>query len=209
VIPPPHDIVRAVRAELATPGRYHLHASAAPPHRAWFETALNWIGDQFTRLEQAIASRTHFGPEANAALGDIAILAALLVVGFIAARLLLLLQVERDGYAAMPLHGTRSAQALARAASDAAERGDYAHAIRLLFAAAVVLLDLRGVVADDESATVNELRRSLRSRNSEAERPFSALAGAYTAAAYAERGVDAAAWSSARDAYARLTEISS
>jgi len=206
---PPHDIVRAVRDELATPGRYHLHASAAPPHRSWFESALNYIGDQFSRLIQAIASRTHFGPSANAALGDVAILVALLVVGYLAARLLLSLQVERDGYAVMPLHGTRSAQALARAASESAERGDYAHAIRLLFAAAVVLLDLRGVVADNESATVNELRRSLRARGSEAERPFATLAGAYTAAAYAERGVDANAWSGARDAYTRLTEISS
>ncbi|HVA27755.1 MAG TPA: DUF4129 domain-containing protein [Candidatus Baltobacteraceae bacterium] len=206
---PPHDIVRAVRTELATPGRYHLHPTLLRERQSWFTIAFRYVAQAVARLEHAIASRVHVGAGATSAIGDLLLLGALLGVGFVAARLLLSMQLEREMRDVHALLPARSAQALARAASDAAERGDYARAIRLLFAAAVVLLDLRGVVADDESATINELRRSLRARDSQAESPFAAIAGVYTAAVYAEHRIDEGAWASARDAYARLTEVAS
>lgn len=204
---PPHDIVRAVRTELATPGRYHLHPRALSAQPSWLELAFRWVSHAYGRFEQALAARLHIGGEASGIIGDVLVVASVFTVAFVAARLLVTIQLERGTLESHPLIATRSAQALSRAAAEAAAGGDYAHAVRLLFAASVVMLDLRGVVADDESATINELRRMLRARASAAEPPFAEIARAYTAAAYAQRGIDADAWLRAQAAYARLAEL--
>ena len=68
-----------------------------------------------------------------------------------------------------------------------------------------MLLDLRGVVHDDPSATVNDLRRALRARNAAAEGPFVDIARAFSSAAYAEERLDEPALNAAREAYDRLS----
>lgn len=202
---PPHDLVRAVRAELATPGRYHFET----PHgirRSWLEVAFAWIADRYREFVQALSAHLHVSARGVSLAGDVLVVLAVIAIGVIGAQLLLALQTERLSRAhALALAPARSAHALARRAAEAAERGAYASAIRLLFTAAVTLLDLRGVVHDDESATINDLRREIRERNTGAEEPFVAIASAYTAAAYAEERLDAGAWERARDAYRRLT----
>jgi Domain of unknown function (DUF4129) len=203
---PPHDIVRAVRTELATPGRYHLHAAVANAGHSWLWYLFHWVSDAFARFLNALASRMHLGRQGAATIGDLLVFGSMLLVAFVAARLMLSMQLERSAYGARDLSPARSAQALSRAASEAAAAGNYGQAIRLLFAAAVVMLDLRGVVHDDESATVNELRRALRARGGAVEAPFAAIARTYTDAAYAERAIDEGAWQRARDAYAQLAE---
>lgn len=203
---PPHDLVQAVRAELATPGRYHL-AQTRAAHRSWLQTALQWLSDRYADLLHALQSRVHVGPSAVSILGDSIVIACIVVLGVVGARLLIALQVERAGrVGAIAIGPPRSAHAIARAAGNAATSGDYARAIRLLFAAAVTLLDLRGVLHDDPSATVNDLRRALRARNVAAEGPFVELARAFSAAAYAEQALDASAWEAAQNAYERLSE---
>jgi len=204
---PPHDIVRAVRSELATPGRYHLHAPTTPEHHSWLWYAFHWVSDTLTRFEHALSSRLHLSPQSSALIGDVLVFGSMLLVAIVAARLLISMQLEGGRAEVHALAPARNAQAISRAASEAAAAGDYARAIRLLFAAAVVMLDLRGVVHDDESATVNELRRALRSRGGDVEAPFAAIARTYTDAAYAERAIDETAWRQARDAYARLAEV--
>lgn len=207
-IHPPHDIVRAVRTELAIPGRYHLHpATAARP--SWLELAVRWVADAFGRFERLLSARLHLSPAQSSVIGDAVVIACVTLVAFVAARMLIAMQLERGRFQPQMLGSSRSAQALSRAAQEAALSGDFVRAIRLIFAASVVMLDLRGVVADDESATVNELRRALRARASAAEPPFSEIARAYTDAAYAERGVDADTWARAQAAYARLAESAS
>lgn len=204
---PPHDIVRAVRTELAMPGRYHLHASATTARHTWLWYAFAWISDTLSRFENALSSRLHVNSQTSAVVGDVLVFGCMLLVAIVAARLLITMQIEGGQAGAQALAPSRNAQAISRAASEAANAGDYGRAIRLLFAAAVVMLDLRGVVHDDESATVNELRRALRARGGAAEAPFAAIAHAYTDAAYAERAIDESAWRQARDAYARLAEL--
>jgi hypothetical protein len=71
----------------------------------------------------------------------------------------------------------------------------------LLFAATVVALDLRGVVTEDPSATVGDLRRALRSRQTELVPPFDAVAAPFVASAYAERAVEPADWERAHAAF--------
>ncbi|MGC2244865.1 MAG: DUF4129 domain-containing protein, partial [Candidatus Aquilonibacter sp.] len=98
------------------------------------------------------------------------------------------------------------AHALAALAAQAASAGDYARAVRLLFIAAVTLLDLRGVVRDERSATVNELRRRLHERDGALEPAFVEIARLYTATAYAQTPVDPDAWLRARAAYDNLAQ---
>ena len=198
-------LVQAVRAELATPGRYHL-AQMRAVHRSWLQIALQWLSDRYADLLHALQSRLHVGSNAVSAFGDVIVIACIIVLGVVGARLLIALQVERARRSsAIAIGPPRSAHAIARAAGEAATSGDYPRASRLLFAAAVTLLDLRGVLHDDPSATVNDLRRALRARNASAEAPFVEIARAFSAAAYAEQHLDASAWETARSAYERLS----
>ena len=126
-------------------------------------------------------------------------------IAVVVAHLLLQLQYERTRRErAIALAPARSAHALAVAAAQAANAGDYARAIRLMFMAAVTLLDLRGVVRDERSATINELRRALHERDGELEPAFVEIARLYTAAAYAQTPAGPDAWERARDAYDQL-----
>ncbi len=206
---PPHDLVQAVRAELATPGRYHL-AQTSTVHRSWLQIALQWLYDRYGDLLHALQSRLHVGPNAVSVFGDAIVVVCVIVVGVVGARLLITLQVERARRSStISIGPPRSAHAIASAAGDAAAAGDYVRAIRLLFAAAVTLLDLRGILHDDPSATVNDLRRALRARNAAAEPPFVEIARMFSAAAYAEQHLDATAWEAARSAYERLSASAS
>ncbi|MDE2481286.1 MAG: hypothetical protein KGN02_03750 [bacterium] len=205
---PPHDIVRAVRDELAVPGRYDLDATVRPPHRSWLEIALTWVGDRLRDLEHTVAAHVHIGRGERSLFGDVLVLGSLLVVAYVAARLLAQAEYDRaQRGGAVSLSPARSAHALSVRAGQAAAEGDYARAVRIIFAAAVTLLDLRGVVRDEESATINDLRRRLRERGAAVETPFVEIARAYTSAAYAERPTDAQAWERARTAYGELTRI--
>jgi hypothetical protein len=202
--PPPHDIVAAVRDELAVPGRYHLGTVRAA-NEPWWVKIWEWIGDRLSDIFRAVFSHSNVGPGAINAVGDLLIAAALLAITIIGARLLVSWEASRRrSSSAVPLGGSRSAHALMAAASNAAAAGAYARAVRLVFSAAVTLLDLRGVIADEPSATVNQLRRALATRDPRAGEPFLRIARLYTAAAYAERPAGDEAWQAARGAYDAL-----
>jgi hypothetical protein len=202
---PPHDIVKTVRAELATPGLYHLHPTAtAQPSPFWI--ALQWLYERYIAFEHALAAKLKLGAGARDLLGDALVLLCVLVVGIALARLLASLQGEYGARGApSPLARSRSAHAIVIAAGDAAASEDYARAVRLLFTAAVVLLDMRGVLSDEESATINELRRAFHRRGRGDEAAFEEIARLYTDAAYAESLLDARAWTRAHDAYQSLS----
>ena len=136
------------------------------------------------------------------AIGDILIGFAVLALVFAVIRLLAEFQIDRRRAAAVEaLNPARDARKLYERATAAALRGDLTAASRLLFAAAVVALDLRGVVAEDPSATVGDLRRALRSRQNELVPPFDAVAAPFVASTYAERAVEAADWERAHAAF--------
>ncbi len=205
---PPHDIVRAVRSELARPGRYHLHDHAAIREKSWLEIVFQWIYDRFMDFQHLLASHIKIGATGASIIGDVMIGLAVAAVALVAARFLMTLQEEETARTeTTALASARSASVLARAASDAAANGDYARAIRFLFAAAVTLLDLRGVVRNEASATVNDLRHALHERNARADEPFVTIARAFTTAAYAERRLDEDSWNDASAAYARLLAV--
>jgi hypothetical protein len=74
----------------------------------------------------------------------------------------------------------------------------------LLFASTLALLDVRGVVPADASATVGDVRRQLRRSDASAVSSFDLVAGAFVAGTYAERPIGEPEWQRARDAYAGI-----
>jgi hypothetical protein len=200
---PPIAIVRAVRAELAVPGRYHLAAN--PSHRSLFDMLLQWLGDRWNELWSLLTSHLKLGPGGTSLIGDAIVVLCVGAIAVIGAHVLSQFQYERTRRARVTaLAAPRSAHALAAQAAQAAQAGDYARAIRLVFIAAVTLLDLRGVVRDERSATINELRRALHERDGALEPAFVEIARLYTAAAYAQMPAGPDAWQRARAAYDQL-----
>jgi hypothetical protein len=198
------DVAAAVRAELAVPGRYQLSAPTVR-HRSLFDAVFQWLWDRWNELFHALFSHIKIGPQGTSLIGDAVIVICVVTIAAIGAHLLMQLQDERSRRdRAVALAPARSAHAFAAAASAAANAGDYARAIRLLFIAAVTLLDLRGVMRDERSSTVNQLRRALHARRGNLDQPFAEIARLYTAAAYAQSPAGADAWDRARTAYDQL-----
>ncbi len=208
ISPPPIDISRAVRTELAVPGRYHLEKAVAA-HRSLFGIVFQWLYDRWNDLWRVLASHVKIGPAGASIIGDVLVVACVLAIALIGAHLLVQFEHERmRRERAIALAQPRSAHALAALAAQAAGAGDYARAVRLLFMAAVTLLDLRGVVRDERSATVNELRRRLHERDGALEPAFVEIARLYTATAYAQTPAGPDAWQRARAAYDHLSASS-
>jgi hypothetical protein len=205
-VKPPADIAAAVRAELAVPGRYDIHEAVRPAHEPWWLTAWRWIWDRLADLAHAIGQRVPNASGFERVAGVLLVLAALALVAYVLARLIVALDVRTRRPQSVPLGSAPNAHALMQAAMQAAAAREYTRAVRIAFIAAVTLLDLRGVVRDDASATVNELRSALAARGPAVGEPFLRLARLYTAAAYAETPADDADWGAARGAYDALVK---
>jgi hypothetical protein len=197
------DFAAAARRELATPGRYQLSTKIAPPPQpTLWQQLWQWIGDRLREIWNALNDRVHIGQSGAVAIGDLLIGLAVLALVFVAIRLLAEFQIDRRRAAAVEALGApRDARKLYERATAAARKGDFTAASRLLFAATVVALDLRGVVAEDPSATVGDLRRALRSRQTELVTPFDAVAAPFVASTYAERSIEPADWDRAHAAF--------
>ena len=197
-----------MRTELAVPGRYQLRAAAVEAHASWWQLFAIWLGDRWNEFAHRFFPHLRVNAHTASIAGDVVVLLCVVIVAFTAAQLLSSLQLARERRASIGTlqSSARSAHALVVAAMREAENGAYGSAVRLLFAAGVTLLDLRGVVHDERSTTINEVRRLLRVRNASAEVPFIDLACIYTNVAYAERPVNAALWEDAKAAYERLSE---
>lgn len=199
----PSDLNAMLQRELATPGLYNLSAKIAPPpNRPWYQQLWDWLYGWLQKLWNALFGNVRIGRGGALAIGDLLIGAAILALLYAVIRLLAEFQIERGRAAAVEALGASpDARALYQRARAAAGKGDFAAASRLLFAASVVALDLRGIVAEDPSATVGDLRRALRSREASLVAPFDAVAAPFVASTYAERPVAGADWERAHDAF--------
>lgn len=202
--PPPIDPHTLARQILSQP-RFRVHIAAGQP-RTWFDIAMSWLRDRWSALVDTFAHHVHVGANATIAAGDIILALTAGVVLIVAVRLV-------SGYIrenATPAHAVRelsprfAAEALFAQSVLAAERGEFTAAISLLFRAALTALDIRGVVHDEPSRTVNECRREIRERAPLFLGPFDALARIFTAALYADVPVTQAQWTAAREAYSHL-----
>ena len=207
----PPNLQALAQRELASPGRYNLTETPAPPvHESLWKRFLRWLGEQWDRLWRSLSKRVHFSERAANGIGWtlLAVVASILL--WVAVRLLVNLQLARSRKRldAQPLQAGLDPQALYQKARESANRGEYGRAALLLFAATVALLDLRGAVSADRSSTVGDLRRELRSNDASLVALFDAVAGPFVQTAYAERAVDASQWERAERGYTRLSESS-
>jgi hypothetical protein len=203
---PPADLTLLAQRELAIAGRYQLTESSAPPAESLWARAMEWLSARWQELWKRLFARAHVGGQAITSIGDVMLVLVAVLLLFVLVRLLTNLQIERSRakLAYEPLRAAPDPHSLYVAARRAAKTGDYGHASLLLFAATIALLDVRGTVHGDPSATVGEVRRELRSRDAALISPFDAIAAPFVQKAYAERAVGAPEWDRARDAFVTL-----
>jgi hypothetical protein len=201
---PPID-ARALARLILSEHRFRLGTHAAAPPRTWWDIALSWLGDRWVAFLAAFTTHVRFGKTAGVLVGDI--LVVVIAVFVLAVLFRLLSNTVADAAparSAAPLPRTLRAHALYEKSLRTAAAGDYAAAIAMLFRAALVCLDVRGVVHDRPSFTVNETRRAVREHAAAYIDGFEILARIFTDVLYAERPVTADQWSRAREAYAAI-----
>lgn len=200
------DLQALAARELATPGRYQIANPPPPAYEPWWARPWRWLHDRWERFWQAIFGHVHVGRQTIANIGDVVLVLLGLLVIYVVVRLLMNLQLAREGSrtSSAPLEEPPSPRALYKAACSAASRGDYGSAALLLFAATVALLERRGDVRAPHTATVGDLRRDLRAHNAKLVVAFDAVAAPFVQRAYAERGIDERQWEDARDAFDQL-----
>lgn len=178
-------------------------ANAAPPPKTLWQQFVDWIGDRWNGLMKALFGKIHVSAGTGNILADLAIALFAGVVLFAGIRLFTGWQFDRGAARSSyrSLDPQASAHGLYLQACGLAQRGDFAGAVRTIFLAAVVALDFRGVVRDDASATVGEMRRILRARDRDLVGAFDRVATPFVATAYAEVPVADADWESARSGY--------
>lgn len=199
----PHALARAI---LAQP-RFRMQVTGVRP-RTWWDALRDWVGDRWNQLIDAFSHHVRIGAKTSVAIGDVLLVAVIVLVLVVAVRLLLGMVRENgaasQGVRELPVRA--DANALHAAAQEAAARNEYAHAIALLLRAALATLDARGVLRDDPARTVNECRRDVRENAPQLNAPFDAIARAFTAAVYAEDRVTHEQWTQAERAYAAFAK---
>ena len=207
--PLPPNLQALAQRELASPGRYNLTETPMPPAReSLWQRLLSWLGDRWDRLWRSLSERVHFSERTANGIGWALLAVVALILLWVAVRLLVNLQLvrSRKRLDAQSLQELPDPQSLYQQARDAAGQGEYGRAARLLFAATVALLDLRGAVSGNRSATVGDLRRDLRSKDAALVAQFDAVAAPFVQSAYAERAVEASQWERAERGFSRLSE---
>lgn len=190
-----------MRQELATPFRYHL-GSAAPAQESWLEK----LFDAIERWWSSLVSHLHAGAHAGSILGDVALVALVSLTLYCIVRLPLTVSIRRMAglREPEPAIAERPEHRLVREACAAAERGEFLSAVRLILQAAILLLDLRGTLHDDASATLFELRAQALGLGNAVAEPFGEIASAYTRGVYAQQPVEESAWLRSARAYEAL-----
>jgi hypothetical protein len=192
--------------ELATRGRYQLSKPIQTFNEPWWLRAWRWVLDRWQRFWNAIFGRVHVGKEQAASIGDVLLVAVGLLLIVVLIRLLRNLRIagSQARMRAEPLTESPTPRALYKQACEAASDGDYGGAALLLFAATVALLDRQGAIHLTSSATVGDLRRTLRARNASLVDVFDTVAAPFVQQAYAERPVNESQWDRARAAFLAL-----
>jgi hypothetical protein len=202
------DLHALVQRELAVAGRYQLSKPpASVAGESWWMRAWDWIAERWHRFWEALFGHARVGRAAAADIGDVLLVVVGLLLLYIVVRLAMGWQLARSQsrVRTSPLEDLPSPLALYNRACATAAIGDYGSAALLLFAATVALLDRQGAVDATSSATVGDLRRSLRAHNVSLLAPFDAVASAFVQRAYAERPVEASHWQRAVSAFDTLT----
>lgn len=205
---PRRDPAALARAILAEPDLAHQQPKPIPHEKDLIERFFDWLDSILNKLFSGLRKATNLSVGASRSL--LLVLLALASFGAIAVLIAIVKRrVERRiGPLALARIGEDAAATPAQlviAARARAERGDYATAIGLIFAAAVRALDERGIVAYDAARTPGEYRRAVRRSQTPSADAFDALTRGFVLAMYGTDASDALDWAGALAAYERLS----
>lgn len=206
---PPHDPKVLAQSILADHRLYRFSQAETPPPKTWWERALAWVGEQWSRVMRALFGRVHMPGRVNLVIADILLALCILVFLAILVRIgWLYARPARSPSAPARLLSQSSDAAILLAKSlAAAQRGAYAAAVARLFAAAISLLNLRRRFEGRRSETVGEIGWRVRVRDPRLAEPFERLAVALTRAIYAEHALNADDWARSIAAYRQLESL--
>jgi hypothetical protein len=214
VATPPPDLRELAARELAVPGRYRLESSTrADAHLQrglpWWLRPWSWLRDRWKQLWSTTFGHTQLSRSSAIAIGDVLIAGALVLILFVAYRMLVEVAYERRSSrprSTEPLLSTQNARTLYNGACERARKGEYGAASSQLFAATICALAHRGLVRDDRTATVGDFRRTLQQRDAALLSFFDVVSTAFVTSAYAELPVEGPQWERARLAYLCLAD---
>lgn len=214
VATPPPNLRELAARELAVAGRYRLRSSrradaGVQSGLPWWLSPWNWLRDRWRQLWRTTFGHAKLSRSGAIAIGDVLIAGAVLLILFVAYRMLMEVAYERRRSrpgSTQPLLSTQSAATLYAGACERARRGEYGVASSLLFAATICALAQRGLVRDERSATVGDFRRTLQQRDESLLSFFDVVSAAFVTSAYAELPVEGPQWERARLAYLCLAD---
>ncbi len=209
--PPPRfdPQVLAVR-ELSNTLRYPRTTQIAHVQKSWWQRLWDMAWRAWSKLLKALFARTKLGPGFEHSLGDLLIAVVIVLVLGLSLKLVLSARAQpqrRDDVRALSL--ARDARDLFGRACQAATAGERGVASHLAFLAVIVALDLGGIVSDEASATVGDVRRRLAQTQPGLLGSYDLVARAFTTSAYAESPVDEPMWDAARRSCAQILGVPS
>ncbi len=207
---PPQETHAAVRSILAQDG-YQLNGGGAapPPGETLWEKIVRWIGHLLSVIFGRVFATANAVPFVGQVLAVLLLAGLLFAIGYGA--VVLFRGRARRVAGALDVGDALEAhldpEALYERAQAAAGAGRYGQAIALLFQASLACLDRAGTILYDPSRTAGEYRRLVRRNATVVSQPFDALAGSFTAAAYAEERPSDSDWAAARSAFLELRPL--
>ncbi|MHB8461142.1 MAG: DUF4129 domain-containing protein [Vulcanimicrobiaceae bacterium] len=205
-IAPPRLDPRVLAArELSNTLRYPRTTQVARVEKNWWQRLWDRMWAAWSKLLRALFARAKIGPGIERSFGDVLIVVVILLVLGMTIRLVLSARgdrAKRDDVRALGLD--RDARELYGRACQAAAAGERGVAAQLAFLAVIVALDLGGIVSDDASATVGDVRARLSQTQPALIPPYDRVARAFTTSAYAESPVDEPTWDAARRSCAQI-----
>ncbi|MEO6990269.1 MAG: DUF4129 domain-containing protein [Candidatus Baltobacteraceae bacterium] len=199
----PNVVARAILAQPA----YRQTQPPDDPTSSWLQSLVDIIGKALQRLFGGVHVPVHGVWTATQVLGIVLLIAAGLGIAVLAYRVIASWANAGPRAARtqrVPLDARGSAADMRAAAAEVAQRGEYAHAVGLLFRAALLGLDAAGAVAFDAARTPGEYRRLVRARAGEAAAPFDELSARFVHASFAARAPSRREFEAARLALTRL-----
>jgi hypothetical protein len=178
----PNVVVRSILAQPA----YQQQLKAEPAQESLVARIVRWIGDRLAALFKVVRVPGVVERAAPIVWLALAVIAAALLA-YLAFGVVTGLAARRGhvaGTSGQPLEESVGSTALNVAAAVAAERGEYAKAIALLFHAALAALDEHALVAYDAARTPGEYRRVVRRALARAAGSFDDLASRFERASF-------------------------
>ncbi|GAC1657112.1 MAG: hypothetical protein NVS9B12_09060 [Vulcanimicrobiaceae bacterium] len=189
--------------QIVSNGRiFHFESVQPTPPKTWWDRLRGWVWERWQAMLRALFGKHRLGGTASIAVADMVLVLSILAFLWVLVRILWHYgRVETQLWEAADLPAGDNPAKLCARADEEASLGRYANAVAHLFAATLAVLRRRGVLSTDESETIGQLRRRVRTAIPASVSSFEALSAALTLAVYADAPLHAADWERARSAY--------